>query len=182
MKKKLVSLLLIISLLFITTACDFNSTKNKKIEKGNCSALDCIMDLKPENTVEEINKVIGFDGELINKDNNMYSWKIGKNDKILATYYNSNKATIEAKFDREKIKNDKIDFSSYSEIQDLLKKGKTLTLEEFNDKVKGNGILYLISSSSKKYIWVNKKGEYLEAYFSVSTGKCTFVTGRTEKQ
>ena len=183
MKKRIAIYFLALLVVFITAACgtDKGGSSSKKPEKGNCTAIECIKDLKSENTVEEINKVIGFEGKLIDEKNNMYAWEIGKDDKITATYYNGDKATIEAKYVIDDLKNSKIDFSSYSDIQSLLKKGDSLTYEEFNSKVKGSGILYSISSSNKKYIWVNKDGEYLNANFSNSTGKCTFVTGRIEK-
>ncbi|MBQ3474942.1 MAG: hypothetical protein IJH20_02090 [Bacilli bacterium] len=184
MKKRVIAYFLLMLTVFVTAACGTKSESksSSKPEKGNCTAIDCIKNLKSENTVEEINKVIGFEGKLIDEKNNVYSWEIGKDDKLIATYYNGDKATIEAKYVVDELKNDKIDFSSYSEIQSLLKKGESLTYEEFNKKVNGTGLLYLISPSNKKYVWVNKKGEYLNANFSNSTGKCTFVTGRLEKK
>ena len=178
MKRKIAVYFFVLGVIFIITACA--TTKNTL--KGNCTALDCIKELKIENSVEDINDVIGFDGKLIDEKNKVYSWEIGEDNKILATYYDGDKATIEAKYNIEELKDEKVDFSNYSEIQSLLKKGTSLTLEEFNEKVKGTGLLYLLSPSSKKYIWVNKDGEYLNANFSTSTGKCTFVTGKLEKK
>ena len=169
MKKKII-ISLILCLLFIT-GCG-------KTGKGNCTSLECIKELKPEYKVEEINEVIGFEGELIDEKNNMYTWEIEDNNKINATYYNSDKAIIEAQYNIADLKDDKVDFSSYDEIQDLLKKGKSLTYEEFNEKVKSEGHLYSIGEKNKKYIWVNKDGEYINANFSTKTNKCTFVTGK----
>lgn len=184
MKRRILVSLLIVGL-FLLTACGSNTNKqntSKKPEKGNCTALECIKKLTIDNSVDDINKVIGFKGKLTDEKENKYEWEIGKNDKIIATYSTGDKATIEAKYSVDDIKNKKIDFSNYSEIQGLLKDGTSITYEDFNKKVNGEGYLYYISPSNTKYVWVNGEGEYLNGNFSNSTKKCTFVTGRIVKK
>ena len=187
MKKKILVGLLSLVLVFTLTGClpkktsITGSSSSKKQIKGNCRSVDCLKKLKPESTVKDINKVIGFEGKLTDEKYNIYTWKISSDEKITATYYSSDKATIEATYDRNDLKNNKIDFSKYDEIQTALKSGSSLTYDEFCKKVNGTGVLYSISSYSNKYVWVNKNGEYLTGSFSTSTNKCTFVIGRINK-
>ena len=182
MKKKILVSILSLVLVFTLTGCLPKKTLvNKKQIKGNCRALDCIKKLDSGNNVDRINKVIGFEGKLTDEKYNIYTWEIAKDEKVTATYYSSDKATIEATYDKDELKNNKIDFSNYDEIQSALKSGSSLTYDEFCKKVNGSGVLYSISSYSKKYVWVNKNGEYLTATFSTSTNKCTFVIGRINK-
>jgi hypothetical protein len=187
MKKKLLVGLLSLVLVFTLTGClpkkttiSGNQPVKKQI-KGNCRALDCVKKLKPENTVEEINKVIGFEGKLTDEKYNTYTWEIATDEKITATYYSSNKATIDATYDREELKDKNVTFSKYDEIQTALKSNTSLTYDEFCKKVNSKGYLYSVSSYSKKYVWVNKNGEYLTGTFSTSSNKCTFVIGRIKK-
>ena len=183
MKKKLLTSLLVVVMLFTLTACGGNSDggTSKKAEKGNCTALECIKDLNDKSTVEDINKVVGFEGKLEDSKYNNYVWEIGENDSLSVLYYSEGSATIEAKYSNNDLKNSDIDFSKYSEIQSALKSSTSLTYDEFCEKVNGKGTLYYISSSTKKYVWVNKNGEYLTASFSTTSDKCTFVTGRISK-
>ena len=189
MKKKILVGILSLMLVFTLAGCaPKNAVKNavdkaapKKQIKGNCEALECVKKLKPENTVEEINKVIGFEGKLTDEKNNIYTWEITSDEKVTASYYSSDKATIEASYKNEDLKNSKVDFSKYDEIQSALKSGSSLTYDEFCKKVNAEGVLYSVSSYSNKYVWVNKNGEYLTGTFSTSTNKCTFVIGRISK-
>ncbi|MBO5530813.1 MAG: hypothetical protein J5970_05380 [Bacilli bacterium] len=187
MKKKILLGLLSLVLVFTVTGCfakkgnDPVANNVKKDIKGNCRALECVKKLKPENKVEEINKVIGFEGKLTDEKNKIYTWEIASDEKVTASYYSSDKATIEATYDKDELKNNKISFAKYDEIQSALKSGSSLSYDEFCKKVNGNGVLYSVSSYSKKYVWVNKNGEYLTGTFSTTTNKCTFVIGRINK-
>ena len=187
MKKKFLIGLLSLVVLFALTGCtsksgikNGNNTVKKQI-KGNCDALDCMKKLKPENTVEEINNIIGFEGTVKDEKNNIYTWEIASDEKITASYYSSDKATIDASYDTNRLKDNKITFEKYDENQTSLKSGSSLTYDEFCNKVNGKGHLYSISSYSKKYVWVNKNGEYLTGTFSTTTNKCTFIIGRINK-
>lgn len=190
MKNKIIVGFLSIILLFALTGCGINKTStetqinqiSKENKKTNCTVLECIKKLKTENTVEEINKVVGFEGKLTDETYNKYTWTFSDDEALTATYYSPDKATIEATYDRDSLKNKKVDFSKYDEIQSALKSSSSLTYDEFKEKL-GNvdGHLISISSSSNKYIWVNKNGEYLTGTFSNTTNKCTFVIGRIVK-
>lgn len=183
MKKKVILVLVGTLFLTLSVGCDkTNKKENKTVQNkinGNCSAVDCIKKLNTKSTVEEINKVIGIDGILTDEKYNKYTWKISDTDEVTATYYSSNKANIEATYDKNTLKNNKVDFSKYNEIKTALKNGEKVSYEEFKEKVGGvDGTLVEISSISNKYTWVNKDGGYLTATFSNTSDKCTFIVGR----
>ena len=194
MKKKILVVVLAVAMMFTVTGCgakkssdnyvapNSNAAHDKSTVKTKCTVLECIKKLKSENTVEEINKVVGVEGKLTNEKYNEYTWTFSDKESLKATYYSSDKANIEANYIRDNIANRKVTFSKYDEIQTALKSGSSLTYDEFKSKVGGvEGTLVYISSTSNKYVWANKKGEYLTATFSNTTNKCTFVLGQVRK-
>lgn len=188
MKKILFNISLLFLIIVIVTGCGNEVTKenndnvtNNVVEKenGKCKAIECINLINPENTVEEINEIIGFKGELTDEKYNKYYWELSNDTGIEVTYYSSSKGTIKVDFDRNTVANKKVDFSKYDEIKTLLNSGNSLTYNDFVNKV-GNveGTLIEKSAYTKKYVWVNSDGGYLNASFSETSGKCTIVTGR----
>lgn len=183
--KKLFNGLICLTLLFALTGCNNSGDSNSSQEnlsksKGKCEATECIKLIEPENTVEEINKIIGVDGELTDEKYNVYYWELSDDQGIQVSYYSSDTGTIEVEVDDKTVfANSKVDFSRYDEISSLLKNGTSLTYDEFVDMVGGvEGTLMEKSTSSLQYMWVNSDGGYLNASFSNSTGKCSFITGR----
>lgn len=182
MKKKIFSILLGITLIGSLTGCGNNSASNdngnssEKV-KGNCTAVECIKKIEPENTVDEINNIIGFNGELVDEKYNIYYWEISENTGVKAAYYSSKKGTISIDYDRDALANKQVDFSRYNELQPKIKEG--ITYNDFISYI-GNvqGTIIEKSSTSTKYTWVSKDGSYLNGSFSNNSGKCTFASGR----
>lgn len=172
--------------ILLVTGCgssDEKTTTTKKEEekksKGNCVAVECIKKIQSENTVEEINKIIGFEGKLTDEKYSKYYWELSEDEGVEVTYYSSDKGTIKITYNEDDIKNKKVDFSKYDEISSLLKSGTSLTYDEFVEKVGGvEGTLIEKGSITNKYTWIDSDGSYLNASFSTSSNKCTFVTGR----
>lgn len=184
MKKKIYRVLFAIVLVGFLTGCGNNSTSNDnsndKLEEkisGNCTAVECIKQIEPENTVEEINKIIGIDGELTSEKYNIYYWKISDNTGVKVAYYSSEKGNISIDYDSNSLANDKIDFSKYDELKSKVNSG--ISYNDFISYI-GNvhGTLIEKTSSSMQYVWVSKDGSYLKGTFSNRTGNCTVVTGR----
>ena len=185
--KKIITVVLCLISVFMVVGCGKKSDENyvapnskeaqeKSTKKSNCTVFECLKKIKPESTVEQINKIIGFEGKLTNEKYNEYTWEFSNTESLTATYYSSDKATIDTKYNRDSLKNKKVDLTKYSEIQSALKSGSSLTYDEFKSKVGGvDGTLTYMSSSSNKYIWVNKNGEYLIGTFSNTNNKCTFI-------
>lgn len=180
MKKKIFSLLLVIVLIGSLTGCGKNTTTNgasKEKIKGNCTSIECIKKIEPENTVEEINNIIGFSGELIDEKYNTYYWKISENTGVKVTYYSGNTGNVSIDFDRDSLANNKVDFSRYNELQPKIREG--IAYNEFISYI-GNveGTIIEKSTTSIKYTWVSKDGSYLNGTFSKRYGNCTFASGR----
>ena len=182
MKDKIIGIILGVFLLSVVTGCG-NSTTDGNISggssniKGNCTAIECIKKINTSNTVEEINSIIGFEGELTDEKYNKYYWELSEDSGIEVTYYSGKNGTIVVDFDRDSVANSKVNFSRYNELQPKIKEG--ISYQEFISYI-GNveGTIIEKSSISTKYVWVATDGSYLNGSFSNSSGKCTFASGR----
>lgn len=188
MKKIFYYLLFFGLVIGLTTGCtdqkekwntlDKKENDKKEETKGKCKIEECLNSIEITNTVEDINSIIGFEGEKKDENSNKYYWNFSDTTKIEVSIGSSGN-TITATIDRNKIANKKVDFSRYDEIKALLDSGTSLTYDEFVEKIGGvQGTLVSKSSSFKRYTWANSKGGYLSASFSERTGKCTIITGR----
>ena len=85
---------------------------------------------------------------------------------------------LQANIDKETIKNDQVDLSAYSDIKKLLDNGTSLTYEEMVTKLGGvEGTLAGKTSTSNRYIWVDKSSRTFSATFSKTLeGKCTIIS------
>ena len=156
---------------------DNNDVNNStQTTKGNCAPVECVGKIQIESTVEEINEIIGFDGELIDEKYNIYYWEFSEDSGIKVAYYSSPRGTITLDIDRDILANKKVDFSRYDELQPKIKEG--ITYDEFIKYI-GNveGTVTEKSSLSTKYTWVDTDGSYLTASFSKSSNKCSFASG-----
>ena len=144
--------------------------------KKDLVAFEYMDKLSPENTVEEINEIIGFEGELTDEKYNEYTWNITDDTKITATYYSSKTATIKIDIDNKLLKDDKADLSCAKDLKAEINSTNGITYDDFVSKIGTNGYIVEKSSSSTKYKWVNKNGGYLTGTFSNSSGKCTFFS------
>lgn len=189
--KKSKLLLGVLSLACITTlvtGCDNPKTrknvkenKTQKTEKKNkikakCSAIECIKKISVDNTVEEVNKIIGVDGVLTDEKYNFYEYDLGNDEKITLKFYSGSKSTIVADFDKNDIANKKVNLSNMTDLKSKVKSG--ITYDEFKAII-GNvdGVLIEKSSSTNRYMWVSTKGGYLRASFRNSDNKCTIFSG-----
>lgn len=156
-------------------------TRIEKPAKGNCNALDCIKKLDTKDDLAKVNKVMGFEGELLREGSGYttYKWVIDedKDESIEATFYTSS-TTITANIKDDAIKNAKVDFSKYNEIKTAMNNRETVTYDDVKAKFGADGVLVEKSSTSNKYRWVNSEGRYLNANFSVTSGACTMIIGR----
>ena len=174
MSKKISIIFIVIILLL--TGC--NSNNNEVKIKANCKVFDCLNKIEPENTVDEINEIIGFDGDVTDEKYKIYNWQLNETDSIQVAYYSSDKSQIKIKYDKEKIKNKKVDFSNYEKIKEDLKKGVKYTYNDLTKKFKTKGKLTGKSSISKKYTWVSDNGSYLTATISNNDNRCISLIGK----
>lgn len=184
MKKIVLTILLGGTLILgVATGCteqkDNKTTEDetKEVSKGKCEADKCIQLLEPKMKVEEVNEIIGFEGEK-KEGTETYIWQLTKKEKI-EVEYKDGLGTITATLDKEKIQNDNLKLSVCYEIQKLLKEGTTFTYEEMVEKFEGiDGYLATKAPTFKRYIWV-KDNQTFGATFSDSlNGKCSIVSLR----
>ncbi len=143
-------------------------------KKGNYDVIEAIKHIEVTNTVEEINKVLGFEGETSEFSGDT-TWKIdSKNWITLKKGVDSQ--IIQATIDKETIKNDNVTLPSQKELQELLNKG--ITYEELVEKLGAEGILSSKTSTSVGYTWVDKNGQRLGATINNESGKCTVASYR----
>lgn len=192
MKKCKLFISLVLCLLVVTfiTGCDNNKkntndnkkesttvTEKDQNKNAKCSAIECIKKIDVEASVEDINKVMGFEGKLTDEKYNIYTWKINDKESVIAKYYSGNNPTIVIEFDEDKIANKKVDLSKLNDLKAKVKEG--ITYDEFKKEI-GNqeGTLIEKSKSTNRYMWSNTKGGYVRASFNANSNKCTFFMGR----
>lgn len=196
--KKIISkislLALVLCLVFSLSGCgskDNNSNKDSKnnsdentanlatdFGKDDLKVFEYMDKIQPENTVKEINSIIGSEGKLVDEKYNKYTWKITDDTTLTATYYTTNKsATLTVNIDDDLLEDDKTDLSDSSSLKSELNSTNGVKYEDIVSKFGTNGYLVEKSSSSTSYRWVNKDGGYIRANFSNSTGKCTSFYG-----
>lgn len=183
--KKILTVVVLLIMVFAFAGCGTKTVVNptggktepKEKIKGNCKAYDCIKKLEITDTLEEVNKKMGFDGTLTNETYNIYKWEITSDSSIEVTFYSSGKSTIKAEFNKEEVANSKVDLSQLTEMKTMVQKGE-MTYSKFKEMV-GNvdGVLVEKSSFSNKYLWYNSKTKYVTGTFSLSSDKCTFLIG-----
>lgn len=185
MKRKLGFLICSLLVSLILTGCvntnfpkgNANSLNNKTSNsKGNCTALECIKKISITDSVDDINKIIGFNGDLTDEKYNKYYWKLSDNEGIEVTYYSSSKGTIKVDINKDLLADKRGDFSRYNQLKNNINSG--IDYNEFISYI-GNvdGNLVEKSSITNKYLWVSSNGSYLNASFSNSSSNCTFISG-----
>ena len=183
-------LALILCLVFSLSGCGSKDNDSNKDSKNNSSenstesskedlkVFEYMDKIKPENTVEEINSIIGSDGELVDEKYNKYTWKITDDTTLTATYYSSKTATITIDIDDDLLKDDKTDLSDSSNLKSEINSANGVKYEDMVSKFGTNGYMVEKRSSGTSYMWVNKDGGYIKANFSNDSGKCTSFFGR----
>lgn len=142
--------------------------------KGKYDVIEAIKHIEVTNTVEEINEILGFEGETSEFSRDT-TWKIdSKNWITLKKGVDS--PIIQATIDKESIKNDKVTLPSQREFQEILHKG--VTYKELVEKIGAEGILSSKTSSSTGYIWADKNGQRLSVTINNKSGKCTVASYR----
>lgn len=182
-KLLLVTLLCVFSV-FLVTGCgkdkvqEDNGVKPKEESKlkAKCSALECIKKIEPENTVEEVNKIVGVEGKLTDEKYNIYEYDLGNDETITLKYYSGTTATIVADYDEDEIANKKVDLSDLQGLKTKVNSG--ITYDDFKNEIGGvEGTLIEKSSSSNRYVWVSTKGGNVKATFRTRDNMCSFFSG-----
>lgn len=167
--------------LCLLTGCGEKNNEIKKEEdipkiEAKCEVKECIKLLDTKNTVEEINEIIGFEGEK-SEYSEKYTWKLSSKESI-ALDMSTNSSILQATIDKSTIKNENNDFSVYNELKESLNKGKSYTYEELVEKLGGvEGTLAGRTETSNRYIWVDKNDRTFSATIKAGkNGKCSIIS------
>lgn len=181
MKRKLFTILFAsIFVLTVTTGCESAKTEDKneplveEKSKGNCEVEECMKLIDNKMKVEEVNEIIGFDGE---KDETLekYTWELTSKTSIEIEYKDTS-TSIKANYDKSKM-DDNIKLSVCYDI--MSDKNKAYTYEEMVEKFDGvEGHLYINSSTSKMYMWIKDGKTFLATFSDNNAGKATIVSLR----
>ena len=137
--------------------------KKEEPVKANCEIKECIKQIEPTNTYEEINTIMGFEGTKSEFSGDI-TWKINSKNFITlkeGTGSHILQATIDSK-----------------ELQDKLNNG-SFTYEELVEILGGvDGTLSSKTGTSVGYTWVNKNNQTLGATFNNKSKKCTVASFR----
>lgn len=188
MKNKILTLLLcgvLAITMFAITGCGENGENEQKAaetqSKGNYDVFGCMEKLNATMTLEQMNEVIGFEGEKTSETDSytVYKWELTDKTGITSQFHTKyNTATISANYPNEMV-TEKADFSKWNDIKSKLNKREEISYDEFVKLVGGvQGKIDQKTSTSTTYKWLNNEGGYLSGYFDVKTNKCTMATGR----
>lgn len=184
---KMISTICLVLLVVLVTGCgkkdsvQTKATENvkttEKESKSNCKYYECLSKLSIENTIDEITDIIGIEPT---KEDLKYIYDFG-NEQILTVNTSSSNGsiiTIAIDYDKDVIKNSKVDLSDVNSLKSKVNSG--ITYDEFVKEVGGvEGTLYELGSWNK-YAWVAGDGKsYVNASFGNETGKCMFFSGMT---
>ena len=165
------------------TESESSSTSNKVEEvksKGNCSVFECITKTTGKDTLEDLNKIIGFEGTVLREGQGWktYSWELNDTDSVETTFFSTSSST-KINFKDDRIKNDKVTFEKYDELKKALNNREAVSYDKVKELFGGqDGTLVEKDNSSYKYRWVNAEGGYLNVSFNSDKTKCTMVMGR----
>ena len=169
------SLVTLCTLGFVTGCSEEKLEDTKKEEpKGNCTVKECILKIEASSTKEDINKIIGFDGET-SEFSGETTWKLDSKNWITLKP-GTDSSIIQATIDKETLKDEKVKLPTSKELQELINEG--ITYQEMVEKLGAEGTLSSKSSGSVSYIWADKNGQRLGATFNNKSGKCTVASFR----
>ena len=180
--KKILGVFLFLFMIITFTGCSLKKGSSSEPIKGECKVTECIERIGLKDTLEEVNEIMGFDGTLVKEEDDYteYKWEVSKSSSVKVAFYKDGKNDISIKFNKEDVKNDKIDFSNFKEMKKLIQTGK-MDYDTFKEKVGGiDGTLVQKSFYTKQYLWYNSSTKYFNATFSETTGMCTLLTGYNE--
>lgn len=153
------------------------SKENIMIGNETCSINECMEMIDVQNSVSDINSIIGVDGELIDVGYNEYCWEVYDGALIYVKYNDLNVGEIKAEIDDELIINKDLNFKNINEIETLVNENLLDYQKLVNILGNVEGILIEKKTDELTYKWVGKDNKYLSATFSRDTGKCIMLTG-----
>ena len=172
-------------MIMVTLTVGCGGTSGSK-SKGKCEVFECVEKINTEGTIDDINKLIGFDGKVTSQSEagssyswKLYRWDLTEDDAIEVRYNDSlNTISVEAIYSRDSLKNKKVNFSNVKTEMKAINSKDGLKFEDVKKIVGGvDGNLVKKDSTTLTYTWYNAEGGSFTARFSTSSGKCTSYNG-----
>lgn len=156
-----------------------STTESKTTVKSKCSYYKCLTKMSLENTIEELNDIVGFDAtkvENASEGYDKYKYDFGNDKVITVSFYKQKLTTINMAYNKKELKNKKVTLDNLKEVKEKINDG--ITYDQFKDYVGGvEGTLYELGSWNK-YVWVTEDGNSnVSASFSATNNKLTFFNG-----
>jgi len=154
-------------------------TETKFQTQYNSKVVELFNKLEADITLEEANKVIGFEGTLDSDSLPVYEWKVSDESSIRIQFstYDEKAISMTMEVDTSEIKNKNVDFSKIDEVKEKAQ-AEGLTYDEVKSYF-GNvdGVIIEKSDGITRYIWVDEEESYIRVSFYKSTGKTASLTG-----
>lgn len=151
-------------------------TNEAEVIEANCSATECLAQIEVADNPEKITEIIGVEPE--GGEDGEYKWKISSKESI-AREKSGDSYILQATIDKDKLANDTLDFSIFSELKQQLNKGESFSYDELVKKFNGvAGTLAGKTETSKRYIWVDNHDQTFGATFSTKDGQCSIISLR----
>ena len=172
---KLRHLFVVLFLMIVLSGC----SKEEAVDaKGKCTVAECMEMVDVDNSVADINEIIGVDGILVDAGYNEYYWEISEDTGIYVTYYDTDVGEIRVEIPDELIASRKLSFAKINEIETLVNDEDSLDYQKLINMLGDvEGVLIEKNTDSLTYKWVDNGNKYLNATFSRDTGKCIMLTG-----
>lgn len=151
---------------------------SKSTKRGNVDYYKCLSKISLDNTIEDINKIVGIKGVKDEEDgstSDAYKYDFG-NEKVMTVYLSDGKMTsAKIEYENEDLANKKVTLDHLDEIKEKINDG--VTYEEFKEAVGGvEGTLIEIGSWNE-YVWVVENDDgYVTADFD-QDGQLKFFNG-----
>lgn len=182
MKSKFLAGIACLLVLVCTVGCtnkkENTTTKNtttkteekEKTVKSKCSYYKCLSKMSLDNTMEELNNIVGFEAtnpeDTTSTTSEKYEYDFGDDKVITVTLYNDKISSIKLEYDRKELKNNKVTLDNLSDIKARINDG--ISYDEFKKAVGGVDGTLIELSSWNKYVWVAGDGS---SYITGSFGK-----------
>lgn len=154
----------------ITNKEEVKSVEKETTVKSKCSYYECLSKMSLDNTLDELNGIVGFDATKVENTTSStfdkYEYDFG-NDEVMTVSINNEKiSSIKIEYDKKELKNKKVTLDNLSDVKAKINDG--VSYDEFKEAVGGVDGTLIELSSWNKYVWVAGDGS---SYITGSFGK-----------
>lgn len=182
----LTCLLVLVCIVGCANTKENTNTKKEREEetdtvKSKCSYYECLSEMSRDNTIEELNDIVGFDATKVEDTTNdttseKYEYDFGEDKKITVTMYNQKISSIKIEYDKKELKNSKVTLDNLSDMESKINDG--VSYDEFKEAVGGVDGTLIELGMWNKYLWVAEDGSSnITASFDSEDGELKFFNG-----